>query len=193
MLFQSAATRLDRYLQCCLILRCLLAFCPGVIGPTPTRRVNRIHLESFHGSGFDRLAHVSHLVDSVSAFVLPAGEEALRWSFDNAGSGGKKTLFKVCYALAVHAVAARNDLPLPRFLIIDTPMKNIGEEVNEDLFRSFYGYLYTLAAGPLRSVQFVIVDKEYYPPEIPGIEINERFMTPYSPQHPPLISYYRSP
>ena len=126
-------------------------------------------------------------------FVLPAGDEALRWSFDNAGSGGKKTLFKVCYALAVHAVAARNDLPLPRFLIIDTPMKNIGEEVNEDLFRSFYGYLYTLAAGPLRSVQFVIVDKEYYPPEIPGIEINERFMTPDNPQHPPLISYYRGP
>jgi hypothetical protein len=126
-------------------------------------------------------------------FVLPKGDESLRWSFDNAGSGGKKTLFKVCYALAVHAVAAQNDLPLPRFLIIDTPMKNIGEEVNEDLFRSFYRYLYTLAAGPLRSVQFVIVDKEYYAPEIEGIEINERFMTPDDPQRPPLISYYRGP
>jgi hypothetical protein len=124
-------------------------------------------------------------------FVLPGGDEALRWSFDNAGSGGKKTLFKVCYALAVHAVAAHNDLPLPRFLIIDTPMKNIGEDVNEDLFRSFYRYLYALAAGPLRSVQFVIVDKEYYAPKIKDIEIKERFMTPDDPQHPPLISYYR--
>jgi uncharacterized Zn finger protein (UPF0148 family) len=126
-------------------------------------------------------------------FVMPDGEEALRWSFDNAGSGGKKTLFKVCYALAVHAVAAKHDLPLPDFLIIDTPMKNIGEEVNEDLFRSFYRYLYVLAAGPLTSVQFVIVDKEYYPPQIKGIEIHERFMTPDDPRHPPLISYYRGP
>jgi hypothetical protein len=126
-------------------------------------------------------------------YVLPRGDGALRWSFDNAGSGGKKTLFKVCYALAVHTVAARNDLPLPRFLIIDTPMKNIGEEVNEDLFRSFYRYLYASAAGPLRSLQFVIVDKEYYAPEIGGVDVNERFMTPDDPQHPPLISYYRGP
>jgi uncharacterized Zn finger protein (UPF0148 family) len=126
-------------------------------------------------------------------FVMPNGDEALRWSFDNAGSGGKKTLFKVCYALAVHEVAAKNDLPLPDFLIIDTPMKNIGEEVNEDLFRSFYRYLYLLAAESLRSVQLVIVDKEYYPPQIEGITINERFMTPDDPLHPPLISYYRGP
>ena len=126
-------------------------------------------------------------------FVLPKGEEALRWSFENAGSGGKKTLFKVCYALAVHSVAAHNGLPLPQFLIIDTPMKNIGEEVNQDLFRSFYRYLYELATGPLRSVQFVIVDKEYYAPEIEGIKIFERFMTPNDPGYPPLISYYRGP
>ena len=99
-------------------------------------------------------------------FVLPKGDEALRWTFDNAGSGGKKTLFKVCYALAVHAVAAHNGLPLPPFLIIDTPMKNIGEDVNEDLFRSFYRYLYEQATGVLKPVQFVIVDKEYYPSQI---------------------------
>jgi hypothetical protein len=72
-------------------------------------------------------------------------------------------------------------------------MKNIGEEVNEDLFRSFYRYLYASAAGPLRSLQFVIVDKEYYAPEIGGVDVNERFMTPDDPQHPPLISYYRGP
>jgi hypothetical protein len=126
-------------------------------------------------------------------FVLPNGNEALRWNFDNAGSGGKKTLFKVCYALAVHQVAARNELPLPPFLIIDTPMKNIGEDVNEDLFRSFYNYLYNLAVGPLKTQQFVIVDKEFYAPQIEGIEVEERFMTPDDPKHPPLISYYRGP
>lgn len=126
-------------------------------------------------------------------FVLPQGDEALRWSFDNAGSGGKKTLFKVCYALAVHAVASKNNLPLPRFLIIDTPMKNIGEEVNEDLFRAFYGYLYGLAADVLRDTQFIIVDKEYYAPDQKGVTVFDRYMTPSDPQHPPLISYYRGP
>jgi len=50
-----------------------------------------------------------------------------------------------------------------------------------------------LAAGPLKAVQFVIVDKEYYPPKSRSIEINERFMTPDDLQHPPLISYYRGP
>jgi hypothetical protein len=127
-------------------------------------------------------------------FVWPKGDESLRWSFANAGSGGKKTLFKVCYALAVHTVATVNELPLPEFLIVDTPMKNIGEEVNEDLFRSFYGYLYDLAAGPLNGTQFIVVDKEYYgPPEEHGISVFERFMTPSDPDHPPLISYYRGP
>jgi hypothetical protein len=125
--------------------------------------------------------------------VLPRGDESLEWSFDNAGSGGKKTLFKVCYALAVHQVAAGHALPLPHFLIIDTPMKNIGEDVNEDLFRSFYSYLYSLAAGPLKTEQFVVVDKEFYQPQIDGVEVEERFMTPDDPKHPPLISYYRGP
>jgi len=55
MFFRRAAIRLGRYLQCCLILSCLLAFCPGVTGSTPTRGVNRIHLEDFHGSEFDGL------------------------------------------------------------------------------------------------------------------------------------------
>lgn len=122
--------------------------------------------------------------------VVPFGDEALRWGFDNAGSGGKKTLFKVCYALALHVVAATNDLPLPRFLIIDTPMKNIGEEVNKDLFQAFYRYLYTMAAGPLKGTQMIIVDKEYNAPD-DGIEVKDRYMTPEDPAHPPLISYYR--
>jgi len=123
--------------------------------------------------------------------VWTSGDEALRWGFENAGSGGKKTLFKVCYALAVHCVAAINRLPLPSFLIIDTPMKNIGEEVNRDIFQAFYRYLYDLATGALRNTQLIVVDKEYYAPEDGQVEVFERFMTPSEPEHPPLISYYR--
>jgi len=126
--------------------------------------------------------------------ILPGGDDALSYSFYNAGSGGKKTLLNVCYALAVHKVAAENSLPLPTYLIIDTPMKNIGEDVNRDIFESFYQLLYELSAGPLRNTQFIIIDKEYIKPDDPeGIDIFERFMTPDDPEHPPLISYYRGP
>jgi hypothetical protein len=112
------------------------------------------------------------------------------YNFYNAGSGGKKTLLNVCYALAIHQVAADHDLPLPSFLMIDTPMKNIGEDVNRELFHSFYDFLYRLASGPLAGTQFVIIDKEYFPPSIDrAIDISERFMSP----DVPLISYYRGP
>lgn len=112
------------------------------------------------------------------------------YTFYDAGSGGKKTLLNACYALAVHKVASERGLPLPGFLMIDTPMKNIGEDVNEHIFRSFYKCLYDLASGPLSSTQFIIVDKEYFPPDAAtGVRVSDRFM---SPEHP-LISYYHGP
>jgi hypothetical protein len=112
------------------------------------------------------------------------------YNFWNAGSGGKKTLLNVCYALAVHKVAADYGLPLPTFLMIDTPMKNIGEDVNKNIFHAFYTYLYKLAAGSLSGTQFIIVDKEYFPPpENLELEITSKFMSPDNP----LISYYRGP
>lgn len=121
-------------------------------------------------------------------WIVPDQGDA--YSFYNAGSGGKKTLLNVCYALAVHKVAAQHGLPVPTLLMIDTPMKNIGEDVNEDIFEAFYSYLYELAHGPLSATQFVIVDKEYFAPRDSGIvEILERYMSPDNP----LISYYRGP
>lgn len=124
-------------------------------------------------------------------WILSNGDEALKWYFSNAGSGGKKTLLKVCYALALHKVAEENDLPLPNFIIIDTPMKNIGEDVNQDIFDSFYNYLYTLTETSLSDTQFIIIDKEYFPPGEYEVEVYERYMTPNEAEHPPLISYYR--
>jgi len=124
--------------------------------------------------------------------ILVGGNETNRWNFDNAGSGGKKTLLNVCYALAVHRVAASHNLPLPSFLIIDTPMKNIGEEVNRDIFEAFYTHLYALAEGPLSNMQFIIIDKEYFPPKSKEISVRERYMT-QEPEHPPLIPYYYGP
>ena len=126
--------------------------------------------------------------------ILPSGDKTIAWDFYNAGSGGKKTLLNVCYALALHNVAAENRLPLPEFLIIDTPMKNIGEEVNRDIFISFYKLVYELAASTLNNTQFIIIDKEYIKSEgIESLNVYERYMTPDEDAHPPLISYYRGP
>ena len=73
-------------------------------------------------------------------------------------------------------------------------MKNIGEDVNRDIFVSFYQLFYELASGPLSNTQFIIIDKEYIEPDDhEGINIFERFMTPEHPENPPLISYYRGP
>ena len=112
------------------------------------------------------------------------------YNFYNAGSGGKKTLLNVCYALAVHQVATEHNLPLPFFLMIDTPMKNIGEDVNREIFHSFYDFLYSIAKGTLAQTQFIIIDKEYFPPpQESSLDVYERFMSPDAP----LISYYRGP
>jgi hypothetical protein len=95
--------------------------------------------------------------------------------------------------LAVHEVASRHNLHLPNFLIIDTPMKNIGEDVNQDIFEAFYNHLYDLAQGSLSNTQFIIIDKEYFPPKSKEISIKERYMTQDDPEHPPLIPYYHGP
>lgn len=125
-------------------------------------------------------------------FILEGGNKDLGWSFFDTGSGGKKTLLNICYAMSIHVVAEQRQLPLPRFLIIDTPMKNISEDVNRNLFEAFYHTLYGLIQEDLASTQVIIIDKEFIsPPE--GIEIIERFMTPDDPFYPPLISYYRGP
>lgn len=112
------------------------------------------------------------------------------YTFYDAGSLGKKTLMNVCYALSVHSVATEHNLPLPTLLMIDTPMKNIGEDVNEDIFRAFYKYLYKLSRGLLSKTQLIIIDKEFFPPE-PDLNVNivDRFMSPQKP----LISYYHGP
>ena len=125
-------------------------------------------------------------------WVYPNGNEHLRWNFYNAGSGGKKTLFNVCYLLSLHIVSAKNNLTLPSFMIIDTPMKNIDKEVNEELFKRFYDYLYNLANNELKLTQFIIIDNSFIAPK-PGLDISfyNRYMTDQDNQNPPLISYYR--
>jgi predicted nuclease with TOPRIM domain len=126
--------------------------------------------------------------------ILPVGEDYLRWNFYNAGSGGKKTLFNTCFLLAIHIVASLNDLPIPTFIIIDTPMKNIDKEVNQDIFKSFYDYLYKAASTVLNRTQIIIIDNNYVQPaQNIDIDFVDRYMDSDDPDHPPLIPYYQGP
>lgn len=113
-------------------------------------------------------------------------------SFSNISSGGKKSLFKTCFAVAIHRLAMKIDANLPNFLIIDSPMKNISERENLEEFRGFHQMLYELAASELAGTQFILIDKEYLPPPN-DLEINfeSRHMTPDNLDYPPLIKYYK--
>ena len=125
-------------------------------------------------------------------YILEHGNVDHKWSFFDVGSGGKMTVLTVCYALAIHKVAAEKKIPLPNFLIIDSPMKNVGKGVNQEVFEAFYKYLYNLALGSLADTQLIIIETDYVEPpeELPKVV---RKMTPDDPDYPPLIRYYRGP
>lgn len=115
------------------------------------------------------------------------------WSFWDTGSGGKKTLFNVCYALAIHAVALERGLPVPNVLIIDSPTKNISKDENPELVGLLYAEIYRLARNHLRNgVQLVLIDADLVVPdtELPGFL--ERRMAG-EPNAPSLIPYYEGP
>jgi hypothetical protein len=118
-------------------------------------------------------------------------------SFATLSSGGKKTLFKCCFAIAMHRLAVQVGAPLPEMLIIDSPMKNISERENRDQFKGFYNLIYQLKADELKGTQFILIDKEYTPPQRDlKLRVSNRHMKPNDPshkgpaEHPPLIPYY---
>ncbi len=123
-------------------------------------------------------------------FDLNIGDLATT-SFSNVSSGGKKTLFKCCFSLALHYLSQKNSSILPSFLIIDSPMKNISERENIEQFESFIGMLYELHLNELKDLQLFIIDKEIYlPKKEDNIDIFVRHMKPNSTEFPPLIPYY---
>ena len=123
------------------------------------------------------------------AYIYPHGDESLSYTLSGAGSGGKKTLFNICYAIALHRLTEELGLPLPPFVIIDSPMKNIGTEVNKDIFIAFYNHLYGLLSSTMSKTQVIIIDTELSAPTMP-LDFTERLMIAGSSEHPPLIPYY---
>lgn len=122
---------------------------------------------------------------------LGAGEALVVLSFDNAGSGGMKALFKTCYALALHRVCARTGgSRLPPVLIIDTPTKNVSSVENPEVIAAFFRLVYELAAGELAGTQFVIIDNEFNAvPDGINLPITSRHLVNGDPKNPPLIPY----
>ena len=113
-------------------------------------------------------------------------------SFSNLSSGGKKTLFKACFALAIHRLAVEIGAILPTFIIIDSPMKNISERENRRQFEGFHELVYELATSELEGTQIILIDKEFCTPSNDiDVEILVRHMTPDDDDHLPLIPYYR--
>jgi hypothetical protein len=121
----------------------------------------------------------------------PAADDTTITSFATLSSGGKKTLFKCCFAIAVHRLSTQLLAPLPELLIIDSPMKNISERENREQFKGFYDLVYELKASELRTTQIILIDKEYSPPAAAlGIGVRARHMRPGDREYPPLIPYY---
>ena len=151
-------------------------------------------------SGFYSDDHVEMRSPHFLPEVSSAGEGDLAvTSFGNLGSGGKKTLFKCCFAVAVHRLASEIGALLPSLLIIDSPMKNTSERQNREQFEAFMMMLYELSLNELRDTQFIVVDKELYPPPseysrsffFREMHPNDREKDPVENQHPPLIPYYQ--
>jgi hypothetical protein len=121
--------------------------------------------------------------------VSPGVADSTVASFATLSSGGKKTLFKCCFAIAIHRLAVQVGAPLPELLIIDSPMKNISERENREQFKGFYNLVYELKVGELADTQVILIDKEYTAPsQATKLRVQRRHMKPDDVENPPTDS-----
>ena len=115
------------------------------------------------------------------------------WGFWDTGSGGKKTLFNVCYALAVHAAGVEQKMPVPNILIIDSPTKNISEDENPELVHALYREIYRFAGSKTgEGTQFLLIDSDLVPPAEDTPHFVQRHMAGRV-DAPSLFPYYEGP
>lgn len=115
------------------------------------------------------------------------------WGFWDTGSGGKKTLFNVCYALALHEAARERGMPVPNVLVIDSPTKNISDDENPELVLALYREVYRIArARNGQATQFLVIDSDLVEPAeaLPGF-LQRRLAG--EQDAPSLIPYYVGP
>lgn len=148
-------------------------------------------MRAIHFPGIAGKDEVSINTKTWMPYILPGGNQDRAWTFGDAGSGGKKVLFKICFALALHVTAARRNLSLPKLLIIDSTMKNITPDINRDVVAHFYKEVYRLLSDDLSAWQCILVDQTYFAPEEKyKLPLTERMLKKDDPEHPRLISYY---
>ena len=73
--------------------------------------------------------------------------------------------------------------------MIDSPMKNIGNDVNKDIFLSLHKYIYVLSTSDLSRTQLIIADTDMASAPS-GVDVRDRLMIAGDLDHPPLIPYY---
>jgi hypothetical protein len=143
--------------------------------------------------GFPGVSHEDEVVidpRNWRPIILHEGQE---WTFWDAGSGGKKTLFNVCYALALHETAKQRNFPMPNVLVIDSPTKNISEDENAELVSSLYREVYKLAGdSDGTSIQFLLIDSNLVEPEDVFPDFVQRHLAGEN-DAPSLIPYYVGP
>lgn len=143
--------------------------------------------------GFPGVTEGDRVIVDARTWRPSVQHDGQEWSFWDAGSGGKKTLFNVCYALAVHAAGIELDMPVPRVLVIDSPTKNISEDENPELVQALYREIYRLsAAHDGDGTQFLLIDSDLVPP----VESTPGFLQRHMAGKPgaaSLIPYYEGP
>lgn len=161
---------------------------------TNLKKLKEFYLDCLLRAGVPDIS-AEDVVDIPTSSFFPqvkpdADAESHITSFATISSGGKKNLFKSCFAIAIHRLAEAEKAPLPSLLIIDSAMKNISERENRRQFEGFYRMLYELKDSELAYTQIILIDKEYSAPlDELGLEVNNRHMTLEDPEHPPLIPY----
>ena len=141
---------------------------------------------------FPGVDNEDNIIISPSNWIPEIIHNDTTWGFSETGSCGKKTLFNVCYTLAIHSIAIRWKLPVPSMLIIDSPTKNISKDENPDLVNSLYEEIYKFALENYGNLQFILIDSDYVAPKIELPDIKKRHMAGTN-EAPSLISYYDGP
>ncbi len=115
---------------------------------------------------------------------IKAENGEIEYSFLESGSGGKKTLLRIGWALALHKTAVELNLPLPPFLMFDSFTKNIGE-YDKGIISAVFSTIYKMSNDCLKNTQFIIMDKEYIEPKN-TVDISTKLMD----EKNKLIPYY---
>lgn len=159
---------------------------------TNLEKLEKIFFECLLDVGFSYIESSDYVKIDEMNFVPSIYSQYGKYKFDynNLSSGGKKTIFKICYALAIHIYVIQNQICsiLPRFIIIDTPMKNISEREDRELYDNLYRFFIKLFSdgGELEKIQLIIVDKEF-----PSIFQEKEIMCKHITNAEPLIPYFK--